>query len=241
MTAPACLPVQGPLYVILDPSQARGRDLPALLEAVIAGGCRMVQLRDKTRTPAALWPVARRLRDRAAEARVTFIVNDRVDLALALQADGVHVGQEDLPGVHARRILRPGMLLGISTHDAEQAGAAVRDGADYVAVGSMFPTGSKAGFHLVGPELVRRVRPAVPVPLVGIGGITADTCARVIAAGADAVAVISAVCAAPDPEAATRLLLVRLGEARRAAAPPTPGAGAAGSRTAGPRDAGPLR
>ena len=102
------------------------------------------------------------------------------------------------------------MILGVSTHDPEQARRAVADGADYVAVGSIFPTTTKAGFQLVGTELIRRVRPAVPVPLVGIGGITADNAASVLAAGADGVAVISALCAAPDPEAATRAFLDRL-------------------------------
>jgi thiamine-phosphate diphosphorylase len=93
----------------------------------------------------------------------------------------------------ARRILPAGMVLGVSTHDPEQARRALADGADYVAVGSVFPTGTKAGFQLVGPDLVRKLRPEIPVPLVGIGGITADNAAEVIEAGADAVAVISAV------------------------------------------------
>ena len=102
------------------------------------------------------------------------------------------------------------MILGVSTHDREQARQAVRDGADYVAVGSIFPTTTKTGFQLVGPELIRRVRPEVPVPLVGIGGITAENAPAVLDAGADAVAVISAICAAPDPEAATRHFLARI-------------------------------
>ncbi|HXH82728.1 MAG TPA: thiamine phosphate synthase [Candidatus Tectomicrobia bacterium] len=207
MTAPQ---LPDPVYVILDRSVGRGRALEALLEAVIAGGGRLVQLREKEWSLAALWPVAERLRRRCREAGVTFIVNDRVDLALALEADGVHLGQDDLPGPLARRLLRPGMLLGLSTHDAAQARAAVEAGADYVAVGSMYPTGTKPAFQLVGPELVRRVRPDVPVPLVAIGGITEANVAPVVEAGADAVAVISAVCAAPDPAAATRGLLAAL-------------------------------
>jgi thiamine-phosphate pyrophosphorylase len=102
------------------------------------------------------------------------------------------------------------MILGVSTHDEAQARRAVADGADYVAIGSIFPTATKAGFQLVGPDLIRRVRPVVPVPLVGIGGITADNAPTVLAAGADGVAVISAICAAPDPEAATHRLLERI-------------------------------
>ncbi len=159
---------------------------------------------------AELLPLARQLARRCREVGALFIVNDRADLALAAGADGLHVGQDDLPARRARQILRPGMILGVSTHDPEQARRAVADGADYVAVGSIYPTTTKAGFQLVGPDLIRRVRPEVPVPLVGIGGITADNAGAVLAAGADAVAVISALCAAPDPEAATRAFLERI-------------------------------
>lgn len=199
-----------PLYAILDRSVARGRTLPDLLGPVLAGGCRMVQLREKTMPLAELLPVARRLAQACRDAGALFIVNDRADLALASGADGLHVGQDDLPAREARTVLRPGMILGVSTHDRAQARRAVADGADYIAVGSVFPTATKAGFQLVGLELVRQVRPEVPVPLVGIGGITPDNALAVLQAGADAVAVISAVCAAPDPEAATRLFLGRL-------------------------------
>jgi len=131
-----------------------------------------------------------------------------------VDADGLHVGQDDLPAAAARPLLRPTMMLGVSTHDEAQARQAVVDGADYVAVGSIFPTGSKAGFQLVGPDLVRKLRPEIRVPLVAIGGITEDNVARVIEAGADAVAVISAVCGAPDPAEATRRFLRRIEEAQ---------------------------
>lgn len=203
-----------PLYVILDRSVTEGRELISLLEAVIAGGGRMVQLREKTWSHAELWPVARALRERCRQAGVLFIVNDRADLAVALGADGLHLGQDDLPVPAARRVLRPGMLLGVSTHSEEQARQAFREGADYIAVGSMFPTGSKTGFQLVGPDLIRKLRPEIPVALVAIGGITENNLEEVMAAGADCVAVISAVCAAPDPAAATRRLLARIHAAR---------------------------
>jgi thiamine-phosphate pyrophosphorylase len=137
-----------------------------------------------------------------------------VDLAVVLGADGVHLGQEDLPARRARSLLRPGMILGVSTHSVAQAHAARDDGADYVAVGAMFATATKPGFELVGPGLVRELRPALRVPLVGIGGITADNVGDVMHAGADGVAVISAVCAAPDPAAATRRLLEAIRSAR---------------------------
>ena len=206
-----------PLYVVLDRGPAGSRDLGQLLDAVLAGGCRVVQLREKTMPLSDLYPVARALQRRCKEAGCLFIVNDRVDLALAVDADGVHVGQEDLPAREARKLLRPGMILGVSTHDEGQARRARDDGADYVAVGSMYPTGSKPSFRLVGPELLSRVRPEIPVPLVAIGGITVDNVAEVIRAGADAVAVISAVCAASDPAAATRRFLETIRAARESA------------------------
>ena len=199
-----------PLYAILDRSVARGRELPELLEAVLAGGGRLVQLREKEMPLSELLPLTQRLVRRCREGGATLIVNDRADLALAAGAHGLHAGQDDLPAPHARTLLAPGMLLGVSTHDPEQARQAVRDGADYVAVGSIFPTTTKPGFQLVGPDLIRRVRPEVPVPLVGIGGITEENASAVLAAGADSVAVISALCAAPDPEAATRAFLARI-------------------------------
>jgi len=204
-----------PLYVILDREAAGGRDLLPLLDAVLGGGCRMVQLREKHMPLAELYPVARALGERCRQAGALFLVNDRADLARAVGADGLHVGQDDLPAAAARGLLPRGAVLGVSTHDPRQAHQALADGADYIAVGSIFPTGTKAEFRLVGTQLLATLRPEIPVPLVGIGGITPDNAEQVITAGADAVAVISAVCAAPDPEAATRRLMERLETALR--------------------------
>ena len=114
-----------PLYAILDRSVSRDRDLPGLLDAVLAGGGRLVQLREKTMSIADLLPVAQRLARRCRESGALLIVNDRADLALAAGADGLHVGQDDLPAREARALLRPGMILGVSTHDPEQARRAV--------------------------------------------------------------------------------------------------------------------
>ena len=202
------------LYVVLDRTASRGRELEQILASAVAGGCRMVQLREKEWPSDRILPLATRLRDQSRRAGVTFIVNDRVDLAVAVDADGVHLGQDDLPASVARTLLRPGMMLGVSTHSVEQARAAQAAGADYVAVGSMFATVSKPDFQLVGPDLIRALRPRIRVPLVGIGGITPDNVAEVIAAGADGVAVISAVCGAADPTAASRRFVERIEAAR---------------------------
>src|SRR5262245_10478789 len=164
----------------------------------------MVQLREKEWPSDRILPLATRLRDQSRRAGVTFIVNDRVDLAVAVDADGVHLGQDDLPASVARTLLRPGMILGVSTHSMEQARAAQAAGADYVAVGSMFATVSKPDFQLVGPDLIRALRPQIRVPLVGIGGFRPDNVAEVMAAGADGVAVISAGCGAYVPARARR-------------------------------------
>jgi thiamine-phosphate diphosphorylase len=210
------------LYVVLDRTAAHGRDLVDLLALALAGGSRMIQLRDKEWPSGRLLPLAERLRAACAAAGATFIVNDRVDLALAVGADGVHLGQEDLPARAARPLLRPGMIMGISTHSLEQARTAQAEGADYVAVGSMFATTSKADFQLVGPDLLRKLRGEIRVPLVGIGGITPDNVSEVIRAGADGVAVISAVCAAADPQAAAARFLAQIRAARNlTAARPT--------------------
>ena len=202
------------LYVILDRAAARGRDLETILDGALGGGCRMIQLREKEWPSGRLLPLAERLRERCRGAGATFIVNDRVDLALALAADGVHLGQDDLPPRAARPLLKSGMILGRSTHSLAQAREACDDGAGYIAVGSMFPTTTKPDFELVGPELIQKLRGEIRVPVIGIGGITPDNVAAVIRAGADGVAVISAVCGAADPAAATRRLLEAIRAAR---------------------------
>ena len=204
------------LYVVLDRTAAAGRELPAILEGALAGGARMIQLREKTLPSGTVFPLAQQLLARCRAAGVPFIVNDRVDLAVAVGADGVHLGQDDLPAAAARAMLKPGMILGLSTHSVAQAEAAQAAGADYVAVGSMYPTATKPEFQLVGPALVRELRPRIRAPLVAIGGITAANAGEVIAAGADAVAVISAVCGAPDPTAAARAFVKVIETARGA-------------------------
>jgi thiamine-phosphate pyrophosphorylase len=191
------------LCVITDPTLAPGRDHVAIAEAALAGGADMIQLRDKTGALRDLLPQARAIQARCRAHGAFFIVNDRVDLALAADADGAHVGQEDLPAVSARLLLGPARLLGVSTHDPGQAEAAQRAGADYIGFGPMFATGTKdTGYASRGPEAIREIRKVVALPILAIGGITLENVAEVIAAGATAPAVISAVVRAADLTAA---------------------------------------
>lgn len=178
----------------------------------------MVQFREKEWASGRCLPLLEDLRQRAKRAGVSFVVNDRLDLALAVEADGFHIGQDDLPAPLTRRLLPSSVFLGVSTHSLAQAKQAEADRADYVAVGSLFPTATKPEFQLVGLDLLRAVRSELRAPLVGIGGIVPDNAADVIRAGADGVAVISAVCGAPDPAEATRLLVTRV-QAAKAARP----------------------
>jgi len=194
------------IYVILDTAALKGRDpLDVALQA-IRGGASVIQLRDKALPKRELIQLARRLEGLCSENGVLFIVNDYLDVALAADADGLHLGQEDLPVAEARRLLPFDGLVGCSTHNTEQALQAQSDGADYIAVGSVFATPSKDKFEVIGPEALRQIRKQVSVPVVAIGGITCQNLGEVVRAGADGVAVISAVLGAADVETAVREL-----------------------------------
>jgi thiamine-phosphate diphosphorylase len=194
------------LYVIIDPRQTRGRDPVEVARLALAGGAQAIQWRDKVRDKGEQIPQAQAVRDLCREGRALFLVNDHVDLALALSADGAHLGQNDLPPSLVRPWLPEGFLLGVSSNTLEETRQAERDGADYVAVGAIFPTQSKAVTRLAGLERLREVKAAVNVPVVAIGGINEANIDQVIGAGADAIAVISAVCLADDVEDAARRL-----------------------------------
>ena len=197
------------LYVIIDPAVVRGGDEVEIAREALDGGARLLQLRDKTREKGLQLPVAQGLRALCRERGALFIVNDHVDLALAADADGVHVGQKDLPVSVVRRLVPRGMIVGCSTNNPEEARRAEADGADYVSVGRLFPTGSKQDTRPATTETLRAVKAAVSVPVCAIGGITEATIDEALAAGADMAAVIAAVIAAPDVTAAARRLAAR--------------------------------
>jgi len=195
------------LYAIVDPLDT-GRAPRALAAALLAGGARVLQLRLKDAPARVLLEEARAILPLARAHGARLIVNDRADVAAAAGADGVHLGQEDLPVAAARGILGAERIIGFSTHSEAQLETAHASGADYLALGPIFATTSKAAADpVIGCSRLRAARALVTQPLVAIGGITPTTARDVLAAGADAVAVISAIVRAPDVERATADLL----------------------------------
>jgi thiamine-phosphate pyrophosphorylase len=192
------------LYAV-TPDLADTAELLAKVEAALAGGARVLQYRNKSASAALRLEQARTLLARCRERRVPLIINDDLDLATALDADGLHLGSEDGALAAARSRLGPGKLLGASCYNRlDHALAAARDGADYVAFGSFFPSSVKPGAVPAPLALLREAKQQLALPVVAIGGITLDNATRLIAAGADGVAVISALFGAPDIRAAAR-------------------------------------
>jgi thiamine-phosphate pyrophosphorylase len=195
------------LYAILDSQQLGKRRHLEAAQELIRGGASAIQLRDKLTAKAELLSISQELQKLCAENGVLFIVNDYLDIAIAAGADGLHLGQEDMPLSVTRRLLPMDMILGGSVNTVEQAKAAEVEGVDYIAVGSVYPTESKENPKVVGLDRLREVREVVGLPLVAIGGINSDNAGEVAANGADAVAVISAILGAKDiAEAARRLI-----------------------------------
>jgi len=195
------------LYVIIDPVFLLGRSPVDAAAAAIKGGASIIQLRDKERGKRELLGIAGKIKHLCKEAGVLFIVNDSLDIALAVDADGLHVGAEDLPPAEARRLLPLDKLLGCSARTVDDAVMADADGVDYLGVGSMYATSSKSSATVVGPGRIEEIKREVDLPVVAIGGIKPDNLGEVMQAGADAAAVISAVLGAADIEKATRQLV----------------------------------
>jgi len=203
------------VYLILDTESLKGRDGLEVTRIATRAGAHVVQLRDKTLPRGELLTLAENVRKVCAESGALFIVNDYLDVALASGADGLHVGQGDLPVAAARGLLPADKIVGCSAAVVEEAVRAREDGADYVAVGSIYESPSKSGTRLAGLETLREVRHRVSLPLVAIGGINEENAAEVMEAGADAVAVISAVLGAGDIEDACRRLTAKIGGNRQ--------------------------
>ena len=197
------------IYVIVDPEATRGREPEVVARAALEGGARVVQLRDKQNDKKQVLERARRLMRVCQEHDALFFVDDDADVALAAEADGLHLGQSDLPTGEARKVLTPHQLIGRSNGSLDQALESQAQEVDYIAIGAIYATTAmgKSGRDALGPQIVGRVKNAVPQPVVAIGGINAGNLAEVVRAGADCVCVASAVTYADDPGEATRRLV----------------------------------
>ncbi len=204
------------LYLVTDDALAGGRSVEWIVAEAVRGGVTCVQLREKHAEGRAYYERAMALRERLRPLGIPLIINDRLDIALAIGADGVHLGQGDLPCAEARRIAGPNLLIGISVSTVAEAQAAARDGADYLGISPIFDTPTKTDTPpATGIDGLRAIRAAVSLPLVAIGGIKAENAAAVVRAGADGIAVVSAIMAVADPRAAARALADVVARARQ--------------------------
>ena len=201
------MPIDFSLYLVADAEFAVGRDLLGIVDAAVQGGVTVIQLRAKALPFREFLDLALRAADRLAGTGVPLIINDRVDIALACGAAGVHLGQEDMPLAMARKILGRDRIIGISVNTVEEARAAEAGGADYIAAGPAFATATKeTALPVLGPEGVGSVKRAVRIPVVAIGGISVTNAAEIRRAAADGIAVISAILGAPDARQAAEEL-----------------------------------
>lgn len=198
------------LYPVIGERFCSGRQSVEVLKGVIAGGVKIVQFREKDFPEREIFRRAERYRKITADAGILLIINDRVDIALAVDADGVHLGQDDLP-VEAARKIAPDLLLGISTHSLEEALAAREGGADYVNVGPIFSTKTKQGLQkFLGPEAVAEIGERIDMPYTVMGGIKEENMDEVLSRGARRIAVVTAITQAPDVVRATRSLIQKI-------------------------------
>lgn len=195
------------LYLVLGAADTGKRPFEEVVLAAIEGGVTLVQLRDKQASTRVLLEHALRMKALLEPRGVPLIVNDRIDVAMAARADGVHLGQDDMPPAIARRLVGEEMLIGLSVSDRVEADLADPDTVDYVGIGSVFPTGTKSDAgEAIGPAFAGELRQQVGLPSVAIGGINAGNAAQLRGTGIDGLAVVSAICAADDPTAAAREL-----------------------------------
>lgn len=199
------------LYVVTDRQQTAGRPLEEVVAATACGGAGMVQLREKDLTARELYELGSRLQNLLAPHRIPLLINDRLDVAQALDAAGVHLAGHSLPPSQARRVMGPNKLIGVSTHSLHDARQATDEGADFIVFGPVFDTPSKRQYGAPqGLQRLTEVVARVTCPVIAIGGIDTDNLPQVLQTGAHGVAMIRAVLAAPDPCAATRRLRQQL-------------------------------
>ena len=194
------------LYLVTDQQLMSTENLETAVEKAIEGGVTMVQLREKSSSARRFYEQAIRIRKITERYKVPLIVNDRIDIALAIGANGIHIGQSDIPALVARKIIGKDMLLGVSVSTVREALQAKQDGADYLGVGAMFPTGTKEEAQAVSMEELRHIRQSVPLPIVAIGGINKKNIAAFQGIGVDGLAVVSAIISQPDIKSAAEEL-----------------------------------
>ncbi len=195
------------IYLVTDEACLHGRPLLECVEEALAAGVTLVQYRAKAADGGVLYAEACKLKELCDKYNVPLIINDRLDIALAVGAAGVHLGQDDLPCAVARRLLGEDFIIGVSAHNPAEAVQAVSEGADYLGCGAVFGTATKHDVAKLGLENLRAIRKAVAVPMVGIGGITADNYAEVLATGADGAAIVSGILAQDDIGAVVKKLV----------------------------------
>jgi len=192
------------LYVIANQDLQKNRTIIEVIEEIIQGGATIIQLREKNLPTRTFFEEAQTVRKITKKAGIPLIINDRLDVALAVNADGVHLGEEDLPLKYARKIA-PHFIIGYSTDSIDQAREAEKDGANYLGVGSVFPTKTKIDAGMaIGTQKLEEIKRAVSIPVIAIGGITLQNLPKVIQSGVDGVAVISAIISAESPFEATK-------------------------------------
>ena len=195
------------IYLVTDEACLHGRPLLGCVEEALAAGVTLVQYRAKAADGGVLYAEACKLKELCDKYNVPLIINDRLDIALAVGAAGVHLGQDDLPCAVARRLLGEDFIIGVSAHNPAEAVQAVSEGADYLGCGAVFGTATKHDVAKLGLENLRAIRKAVAVPMVGIGGITADNYAEVLATGANGAAIVSGILAQDDIGAVVKKLV----------------------------------
>ena len=192
------LDVDYTLYLVTDQTLMSTPDLYSAVEQAILGGCTMVQLREKDCASLDFYNMAREIKALTDSHNIPLIINDRIDIALSVNASGVHIGQSDIPASVARKLIGDKMLLGVSAFTVEEAEKAYKDGADYLGIGAMFPTGTKSDAVYVTLAELEKIRQTVQLPIVAIGGINKHNAAILKSAGVDGLAVVSAIVSQPD-------------------------------------------
>ena len=198
------------LYLVTDRNVLRNRDLIQSVEAAIQGGATIVQLREKNCSSLDFYNLAVKLKEVTSKYDVPLIINDRLDIALAVKADGLHIGQEDLPLTVVKEIVGDDMIIGVSTNTLEEALLAEKQGADYVGIGAVYPTDTKLDADYVTLDDLRLIRKAISIPIVGIGGINEENVVNIMGTDIDGVAIVSAILGKQDIKHATKEMLQKM-------------------------------